>query len=107
MQSNIFGFTNLVSSKLAKELQESEEQRIFELIFCNINEIDFSFLYSEMDSRLNVQINCPVLANLLQHRYKLTYEKLFDSKKFNLLTKTALGLQALDEIPFSETSLFN
>ena len=27
--------------------------------------------------------------------------------KFNLLTKTALGLQTLDEVPFSEASLFN
>jgi len=43
----------------------------------------------------------------LQHRQKLTYEKLLNNIKFNLLTKTALGLQTLDEVPFSEVSLFN
>jgi len=43
----------------------------------------------------------------LQHRQKLTYEKLLNNIKFNLLTKTALGLQTLDEVPFSEASLFN
>lgn len=106
-QSNIFGFTNIVSPKMAKELQESEEQKFYELIFCNIKEEDFACLYSEIDSRPNVPINCIVSAILLQHRHKLTYEKLFDSIKFNLLTKTALGLQTLDEVPFSEASLFN
>jgi len=92
---------------MAKELQASEEQKFYELIFCNIKEEDFACLYSEIDSRPNVPVNCLVSAILLQHRQKLTYEKLFDSIKFNLLTKTALGLQTLDEVPFSEASLFN
>lgn len=106
-QTNIFGFTNIVSSQMAKELQESEEQKFYELIFCQIKEEEFSCLYSDIDSRPNVPVNCLVSAILLQHRYKLTHEKLFDSIKFNLLTKTALGLQTLDEVPFSEASYFN
>lgn len=106
-QTNIFGFTNIVSPKMAMELQESEEQKFYELIFCHIKEEEFSCLYSDIDSRPNVPVNCLVSAILLQHRNKLTYEKLFDSIKFNLLTKTALGLQTLDEVPFSEASLFN
>jgi len=106
-QSNIFGFANIVSPKMLKELQESEEMNFYELIFCNIKEEDFSCLYSETDSRPNAPVNCMVSALILQHRYKLTYEKLFDSIKFNLLTKIALGLQTLDEVPFSEASIFN
>jgi hypothetical protein len=107
MQSNIFGLKNIVSPKMEKELQASEEQKFYELIFCNIKEEDFACLYSEIDSRPNVPVNCLVSALILQHRQKLTYEKLFDSIKFNLLTKIALGLQTLDEIPFSEASIFN
>ena len=106
-QSNLFGFTNIVSPKMAKELQESEEKKFYELIFCNIKEEDFACLYSETDSRPNVAVNCLVSALILQQRHRLTYEKLFDSIKFNLLTKIALGLPTLDEIPFSEASLFN
>lgn len=106
-QANIFGFANIVSPKMAKELQESEEQKFYELIFCNIKEEDFACLYSAIDSRPNVPVNCMVSALLLQQRHKLTYEKLFDNIKFNLLTKTALGLATLDEVPFSEASLFN
>ncbi len=106
-QTNLFGFTNIVSSKMHKELQDSEEQKFYDLIFCNIKEEDFSCLYSEIGSRPNAPVNCMVSAMLLQHREKLTYEKLFDNIKFNLLTKIALGLTTLDEVPFSEASLFN
>lgn len=106
-QTNIFGFSGLITPKMAKELQESQEKKFYDLIFCNINEEDFACLYSEVDSRPNIPINCVVSSILIQNKEKLTYEKLFDSIKFNLLTKTALGLQTLDEAPFSEASLFN
>lgn len=69
MQANIFGFTNIVSPKMAKELQASEEQKFYDLIFCNIKEEDFACLYSETDSRPNVAVNCLVSALILQHRY--------------------------------------
>jgi hypothetical protein len=106
-QLNIFGYTNIVSEKMAKELKASEEQKFYELIFCKIKEEDFACLYSDKGSRPNAPVNCLVSALIIQQRYKLTYEKLFDSIKFNLLTKTALGLQTLDEVPFSAASLFN
>ena len=106
-QTNIFGFSNFVSANMLKELQESEGKKFYELIFCNIKEEDFSCLYSEIDSRPNAPINCMVSALLLQNKQKLTYERLFDNIKFNLLTKIALGLQTLDEVPFSEATIFN
>lgn len=106
-QSNIFGFANMVSPKMAKELQESEEMKFYELIFCNIKEEDFACLYLETDSRPNVPVNCMVSALILQQRHRLTYEKLFDSIKFNSPPQIALGQQTLDEVPFSEASIFN
>lgn len=106
-QSNLYGYTNFISSKMAKELQESEEHKFYELIFCSIKEEDFACLYSEIDSRPNAPVNSMVSAIILQHRNKFTYEKLFDNIRYNLLIKTALGLQTLDEVPFSEASLFN
>jgi hypothetical protein len=48
-----------------------------------------------------------VSAILLQNKHRLIYEKLFDSIKFNLLTKTVPGLSTLDEAPFSLSPLFN
>lgn len=106
-QSNLFGFANSISPKMAEELQASEEQKFYELIFCNIREDDFACLYSDIDSRPNAPINCLVSALLLQNKQRLTYERFFDNIKFHLLTKIALGLQTLDEVPFSEATLFN
>jgi hypothetical protein len=105
-QTNIFGFSNFVSANMLKELQESEYQKFYELIFCNIREEDFACLYSDIDSRPNAPINCLVSALLLMNKQKLTYERLFENIKFNLLTKIAIGLQTLDEVPFSEATIF-
>lgn len=106
-QMNIFGFANCISATMSEELKASEEQKFYELIFCNIKEEDFACLYSDVDSRPNAPINCLVSALLLQNKQQLTYERLFHNIKFNLLTKIALGLQTLDEVPFSEATLFN
>ena len=106
-QTNMFGYANMMSPKMQKELQNSEEQKFYEYIFCNIKEEDFSCLYSEEGSRPNAPVNTMVAAILLQHKQKMTYEQLFNSIKFNLLTKIALGLNTLDEVPFSEASLYN
>lgn len=107
IQTNMFGFTNIISENMLKELKESEQMKFYELIFCNIKEEDFSCLYSETDSRPNAPINCMVSALLLMNKQKLTYERLFENIKFNLLTKIALGLQTLDEVPFSEATIYN
>lgn len=106
-QTNLFGFSNLVSPKMRKELQDSEAMKFYELIFCNIKEDDFACLYSETDSRPNAPINCLVSALLLMAKQHLTYERLFEHIKFNLLTKLALGLSTLDEVPFSPATMFN
>jgi Transposase DDE domain/Transposase domain (DUF772) len=106
-QTNMFGFSNFISPNMLKELQDSEAMKFYELIFCNIKEEDFACLYSEEDSRPNAPINCLVSALLLMDKQKLTYERLFENIKFNLLTKVALGLQTLDEVPFSEATIFN
>ena len=106
-QTNLFGFSNIISEDMLKELQESKEMKFYELIFCNIKEEDFACLYSEEGSRPNAPINCLVSALLIMDKQKLTYERLFHNIKFNLLTKIALGLQTLDEVPFSEATIFN
>ena len=99
-QTNIFGFTNIISSSMAKELQDSEEMEFYKLIFCNIKEEDFACLYSEEDSRPNAPINCLVSALLLMNKQKLTYERLFDNIKFNLLTQ-------VDRLLGSQQHIFN
>ena len=49
-QTNLFVFASNVSSGVAKAIQESEEQKFYELIFYKIKEEDFACLYSKTDS---------------------------------------------------------
>ncbi len=107
VQTNLFGISTLLPAHYVKGIEESEEQTFYELIFSNIREESFASLYSEKYSRPNSPINCLVGAILLQHRNRWTIEGMFKNIKYNLLTKTALGLPTFDEVPFNEATFFN
>jgi len=107
IQNNLFGLSNSLTENLQKEIMESEYQKFYELIFLNIKEEDFECLYSEVGSRPNAPVNVLVSTIILMQRYKWTYEQMFQQIKFNLLVKTALGLNTINEIPFSEATMFN
>lgn len=107
LQENLFGFSNPLPDKMQEELLESEFHKFYEIIFLNIKEEDFKCLYSEIGSRPNSPVNVLVSSIILMHRYRWTYEQLFQQIKFNLLVKTALGLKTIEEIPFNEATMFN
>jgi len=107
LQETLFGFRNDLPKKQQQELDTSEESKFYELIFCNINEEDFACLYSEADSRPNAPVNALVSSLILMQKRSYTYEEFFKNLHFNLLTKTAFGLQQIDEIPFCPATLFN
>lgn len=106
-QENLFGFQNTLPKKQLQLLEKSQEYKFYEIIFCNINEEDYLVLYSDTDSRPNAPVNTLVSSLILMQRYSWTYEELFKNINFNLLTKTALGLKELDDIPFCEATIFN
>jgi len=106
-QADIFGFSSILPSSYVEEIEESVEQSFYELIFSRIQEEDFSCLYSENFSRPNAPINCIIGAILIQHKHHWTIKELFDNIKFNLLTKVALGLQTIHEVPFNQATFFN
>ena len=107
LQEHMFGFRTSLPKKQQRLLDESEEHTFYELIFCTIKEEDFSYLYSDTDSRPNAPVNALVSALILMQKYSYTYDELFKNINFNLLTKTALGLHQLDEVPFCPATLFN
>jgi len=106
-QGNLFGFHSTLPKKQQELLEKSEEYKFYELIFCKIQEKDYEVLYSATDSRPNSSVNSLVSSLILMQRYSWTYKELFKNINFNLLTKTALGLSELDDIPFSEATIFN
>jgi len=107
LQESLFGFHTTLPKKQQKELLMSEEYKFYELIFCNIIEEDFACLYSKTDSRPNAPVNALVSALILMQKRSYTYEELFRNIGFNLLTKTALGLKDINDIPFCPATLFN
>ena len=64
-------------------------------------------MYSDKASRPNAPINCLVSALILKHKNNWSFEELFEQIEFNLLTKTALGLDTLDDMPFDDATIFN
>jgi hypothetical protein len=106
-QSSLFGIASQLPKTKLKKLKKSKEYEFYRLVFCNINEKDFSVLYSDNSSRPNAPVNSLVASILLLYHNNWTTEKLFDHIDFDLLTRTALGLDTLDDTPFCPATFFN
>jgi hypothetical protein len=107
LQSSLFGIASQLPKAKLKKLKKSKEYDFYRLIFCHINEKDFSVLYSDNSSRPNAPVNSLVASILLLYHNNWTTEKLFDHIDFDLLTRTALGLDTLDDTPFCPATFFN
>lgn len=106
LQYDVFGIETYLPERKLKKLMNSKEYTFYELIFCNIDETQFSVLYSDKKSRPNAAINAMVSSLILMQQKGWTYERLFDQIDFDLKTRAALGLQSLADTPFVESTLF-
>ena len=97
----------LLGESQKKAYLESRERWFYELVFKRIDEKAFAPLYAEGKSRPNAPVNCMVAALILQGYNRWSYEFLMRQVRFDLLTRSALGLASLDEVPFCEATLFN
>ena len=107
LQASLFGIASQLSQAKLKKLKKSKEWEFYRLVFCEINEKDFSALYSDNCSRPNAPVNSLVSSILLMHHNNWTTEQLFNRVDFDLLTRAALGLDTLDETPFCPATFFN
>ena len=107
LQSSLFGIASQLPEAKLKKLKKSKEYEFYRLVFCNINEKDFSQLYSDNSSRPNAPVNSLVASIILMYRNNWTTEALFDRIDFDLLTRTAFGLDTLDDTPFCPATFFN
>ena len=107
LQASLFGIASQLPEAKLKKLKKSKEYEFYRLVFCNINEKDFSILYSDNSSRPNAPVNSLVASIILMYRNNWTTEALFDRIDFDLLIHTALGLDTLDDTPFCPATFFN
>jgi len=107
MQASFFEVEEMLSETQKKALEDSRERWFYELVFKRIDESIFAPLYSETKSRPNAPVNSMVSALILQSHSRWSYAFLIRQMRFDLLTRKALGLSYMDEIPFCEATLFN
>lgn len=107
LQPSLFGITSQLPQAKLKKLQNSKEYEFYRLVFSRIKEEDFAALYSDMSSRPNAPVNSLVASIILMYRNNWTTEQLFDRIDFDILTRTALGLDTLEETPFCPATFFN
>ena len=107
LQPSLFGIASQLPKGKLKKLRKSKEYEFYRLIFRNINETDFSVLYSDSCSRPNAPVNSLVASIILMNRNGWTTEELFDRIDFDLLIRTALGLDTLEDTPFCPATFFN
>jgi len=107
LQQSLFGIANQLPEAKLKKLKKSKEYDFYRLVFCKINEEDFAVLYSDNSSRPNAPVNSLVASIILMYHNSWTTEQLFDRIDFDLLTRTALGLDTLEETPFCPATFFN
>jgi hypothetical protein len=106
-QPSLFGIAGQLSEPKLKKLKNSKEYDFYRLVFCKIKEQDFAVLYSDVSSRPNAPVNSLVASIILMYHNGWTTEQLFKHIDFDLLTRTALGLDSLDETPFCPATFFN
>jgi len=107
LQPSLFGMASQLPKTKLEKLKKSKEYDFYQLVFCTINEKDFSILYSDNCSRPNAPVNSLVASIILMYRNNWTTEELFDRIDFDLLTRTALGLDTLEDTPFCPATSFN
>jgi hypothetical protein len=107
LQPSLFGIASQLPEAKLKKLKKSKEYDFYQFVFCKINEKDFSVLYSDNSSRPNAPVNSLVASIILMYHNNWTTEKLFDRIDFDLLTRTALGLDTLEQTPFCPATFFN
>jgi len=107
LQTSFFDIENQLSERKKKKIRESEEYSFYQLIFKKIKEENFAVLYSENGSRPNSAVNIMVSAIILAYRKGWTIKEMLEQIDFNLLTRTALGLNKMDDMAFCEATFFN
>jgi hypothetical protein len=107
-QRDLFGREQFgLSEAKYKKALESREYRFYEEVFCGIDEGIFEPLFAGGRGRPNAPLNSMVAAMILREVRHCTYEELFRSLDFDVLTRMAIGLTDMSETPFCPATLFN
>ena len=91
----MFDILQLIAPKMQERLLSSWAQTFRQDVLARIPEKVFAVLFSEVDSRPNAPIQVMVGGEILKAGFGWTDEELEDHLEFDLLTRYALGLDAV------------
>ena len=97
---------SLPEAKRQKALA-SKEYAFYQEVYCQIDESTFVPLFPSQRGRPNSPVNAMAAALVLRELRHWTYEELFRSLDFDMLTRLALGLSNMSDTPFCPATLFN
>jgi len=104
---DIFEYSVFDSRQIRELVEQTEEYAFYKLVFCNIDESQFSCLYCDDNGRPNSPVNAMLSALILKERKDWSYRELFKQLQFNLAVRSAIGLFQIGSVPFNEATLFN
>lgn len=107
LQGNLFGIRDQLSLQQQKRLRKSREHFLYENLFVHIDEKIFEPLYTDNNGRPNAAVNALVTATIMQNHNGWAIDFLMDQVNFNMLTRTALGINTVDTVPFCEATYYN
>jgi Transposase DDE domain/Transposase domain (DUF772) len=107
LQPSLFGIASQLPKTKLKKLMKSREHDFYKLVFSKIKEDDFAVLFDQGYSRPNASVNSLVSSIILLNHNGWTTQQLFDRIDFDILTRTALGLDTLEDSPFCPATFFN
>lgn len=107
LQQDLFGIESQLPKVKRKKLHHSKEMFFYKEVFSKINEEDFACLFSTESSRPNAAVNVLVASCILKEHNGWTINELLDRIDFDLLTRTALGMNTFEETPFCHATYFN
>jgi len=90
-----------------KKALKSKEYGFYEDVFSRIDEVMFEPLFVSGRGRPNAPLNSMLAVMILRELRHCTYEELFRSLDFDVLTRMAIGLTDMSETPFCPATLFN
>lgn len=96
-QSSFFDTLQLIAPKMQERLLSSWAHTFRQEVWARIPENVFAVLFSEVDSRPNAPIKVIVGGEILKAGFGWTDEELVDHLEFDLLTRHALGLDAVGQ----------
>lgn len=106
-QSLMFDDIERLPAQAQARLRKSWAETFYQEMFCRIDELAFSVLYSEVKSRPNTPVNILVGLDALKSGYGWSDEELYDHYLYDLQVRYALGLRELEDGYFDLRTLYN